>query len=585
MSNIDSNGSDSTKGTQTPQQVSTNQKPANTEPKLVPPRSIKTEQTSTSQDQTAQGGNHTANSRVHVRKTAQAARAEKIGPELLAEFGKNGGVAPGEKPAQHPAAQADEQTASRQGGSAKIVRQTPPVGATTAEEAQANVERHLPESIPVVVPESESTPAPAEDDQIRLNRPTTAAPEKRSETLKQVVSSDVDFENDGKDSEEAVVLETSSTPKVEEEEEEEPFALVSIKEASKVATNSYVKTLKNFNPNPDEIVIEEIQESNQDFQKAYMESRNNLLSAPRAVRVPFLLSGYHADVSAFSHSDTTGLARFLSLPDYIQRFEYIVNAVFEHILTTSKGDITFEEWIKVTKMPDLEAGFFGLHHATYPGLQDYVITCHSCRGQFPVEVDNDDLAYISGKFIREADVKAIMSGNDAAIKKTLVWKKANPEKPIRFVTKDTKILLEFSIPTIEDYINTLRALQASGKFENVGNIDDPRSPEFPFLRVYPYISRVGFPVLRQSQEDGKKLVSYTGSYDRNIIVGTVNNLSSIAFDSIFEREDIVDLVNISSIKYAIKPLDCPHCKAKIRAVPINLQTTFFTRVRETSSLE
>lgn len=509
---------------------------------LVKPKTINNEAPG---KQTVKSGNQIQNKTRQNVKEKQAERVKNIGSDILEKMANN--------------------------NEATIVNDHKNMMST--EKAEEAINTHIPE-----------------DTEIELATPNTSQSKKRNESQKDnVISSDLSYDDTDKNNDsENVVLDTeySLSKNDDDDSDETAISLISVKGASRVATNSYIKSLKKFNPNPDEIVIEDLETMNQDFQKAYIESRNNLLSAPRAVRVPFLMSGYHADMSAFSHSDTTGLSRQLSNGDYLQRFEFIINTIYEHILSTSVGDISFEEWIKITKMPDLESGYFGLHHATWPGIQKYRIRCFSCNGSFSLDVDNDDLAYISGKFVREQDVKTIMSGNDSAIRKTLLWKKANPEKPLRHRTNDTKIVFEFSIPSIEDYINTLRALQSSDKFEDIANIEDPSSPEFPFLRVYPYINRVAFPIIRTSQDDEtKKIVNYRGSYSREIVVGAVNNLSSAEFDGLFEGQDVVDIINMNSIRYAIKPTKCPHCNSNIRAVPVNLQNTFFTRVRETSSLD
>ena len=461
-------------------------------------------------------------------------------------------------------------------------------GAMTTETAEAAIEKHVPEEVIPAV----TRPA-IQTDEIRLSPGPTAAAENRPVGRKDdAMSSSVTFNDDDDTAEPdsgvstlklATDAQVFDADEDEDDDEEVAFALMSVKGAMKVGLNPYIKDLKNFNPNPADIVIEDIGSSDQDFQKAYVESRNNLLTAPRGVRVPLLLSGYHADISSFAHADTIGISRHLGNEDYVQRMELILSSVFEHILTTSKGEMTFEQWSEVTRWPDLETAFFGLYHASYPGIQKYVVKCHNCGNSFPVEADNEELAYLTGKYVREQDVRVIMSGQDAAIRKTPLWKKANPEKPIRHILATTKIVVEYGIPTISEYMGTLRSLQASGKFPDVGNIEDRRSTDWPFLRIYPYVRRVALPVIIKGEE-GKE-ARYKGTYDRDIIVGTLNSLSSVDFDSLFEPKEVIDLLNLNSIRYSLKAMNCTHCTKPIRAVPLNMKETFFTRVREISDLE
>jgi len=369
----------------------------------------------------------------------------------------------------------------------------------------------------------------------------------------------------------------------DEDEELAEFALKPVKEIIKVGSNPYIKNLKNFNPNPNDIIVEDIEDTDQEFRKAYFESRNNLLTAPRGVRVPFLMSGYHADISAISHADAISIARHLNNKNYIERLENILNITYAHIISTSKGDLTFEQWIEITKWPDIEAAYFGMYHAAFPGTQKYVITCHRCSNQFDLSVNNEDLAYITGKYIREQDVKVIMSGVDAAIKNTLIYKKANPIEPIKHRLNTTKIYVEYEIPSIKSYVQTLRALSLSDKFEDVANIENPDSPEFVFLRLYPYIKRVALPVIVESENE--RIVRYKGSYDKNIIISVVDSLSPDDFQDLFSPQEVQDLVTLNSIRYSLKPTKCPHCNNNIRAIPISLKDTFFTKVLEIYELE
>ncbi len=389
------------------------------------------------------------------------------------------------------------------------------------------------------------------------------------------------------DDEQSLVIATQKIKeelKVEEEEEkgDNLIMLSPIAPHFKTTTNTYLKTLQKLKDvTIDQINISDVESSDQNFRIAYEDSRKNMLMAPRLSKVPLILSGYHAEISAFSHSDILSLVRNMDSADFVRKTVMIANSIYEHVISTSRGDMTFEQWIAATKYPDLMSLFFGIYSGTYPGVNPYKITCphDDCGEEFFVDVNNNDLAYISSPLIRDKDLQTIMSGSDAAIKELEIYKVANPKKPVAKLLDESRIYVEYTIPSIKDFLDTITAIQGSKKYTNVANIENYESLEFRFLYIYPYISKIGLPVIVKNE--GRSEVSWKTTNDRNMIVSIVNALTQKDFESLYDKKEVYDLINERGVQFSIKAMNCPKCQKRIDSVPLDIKTIFFTLAQET----
>lgn len=380
-------------------------------------------------------------------------------------------------------------------------------------------------------------------------------------------------------------------PMTEDEDASDEFYLAPLSGIVKTQTNKYLKLLRKVDINAADIVVEEFDGNDQQFKIAYQDSSRNLLATPRLARVPIVLSGYHAEIASFSHTDIISVARNLDDSDFVRRTELICNAIYQHITTTSRGDLTYEEWIEVTKWPDIEPFFFGIYTATYPGENPYDITCETCKHEFMVSVNNDDLAFISSKLIRPNDLQVIMAGSDAAIKQLPIWQKANQD-PIPHTLKGSRIYVAFKMPSIKEFIATIRAIQvtsAQGTGFVTENIEEPKNIEYKFLRVYPYIDCVALPVVIDVEDEttGKirKEIRYRGTRDRLAIAGMINQLSQEDFDSLLDLQEVIDLVNLRGLQFSIKAMECPNCHTHISSIPLRIRDIFFQHVETTVGME
>lgn len=385
--------------------------------------------------------------------------------------------------------------------------------------------------------------------------------------------------HEGADSEIVVEFESEQS-KADQEAIDANNKVESITEIVKSSTNRNIRILKSLKADPKDITLVENNPNDEDFRRMYVNSRYNMLSAPRAVRVPLAMSGYFAEISSYSHADAIGINRNAHMSDFVRRKELLMNALFSHIVYTSiKQDLDFETWASLTKLPDVETLYYGAYDANYYGDNTYVLTCGRCGTGFKFTTPNEKLGFLLDEDLPKDYLNQLLKMTGTQLFENPLSKKSNTK--IKRLLNETKIYVEQKIPTVADYLETVRVLNslASELGFNIESLDDPESEEFLTLQMYLYVSKIGLPVPK-TDASGRVTVKYTEITSREQICTILSRLSTKDFDQLFEGPEIKTLFNMRSIKFFIKGAQCtnPKCKAHLNPVPLNMEEMYFFRL-------
>jgi hypothetical protein len=336
-------------------------------------------------------------------------------------------------------------------------------------------------------------------------------------------------------------------------------------------------------------------ENDENLRKAYFESHNNMISAPHVSRVNLIMSGYFVEISSYGNWDTLSLERIMKdkATDFVEKEKAILNSIYDHIVyfsyTQTKPE--FEDWLTTVKYPDYEILFYGLFDANYEGINYFRLTCPYCgNNNIIVAKENKDLVvaidrnYTQNELIEQITTKE-MNKLDT---KSILPKWANKTK-VRVMTQNTKILFEYQVPTLFDYLQMLTTARRISSKDNkpldLSKILESDSDEYPRLLLYLYIKTIGLPSpVYGNPEKPKEATSYRyiGSDNKADVIETINAIDIEDYSLLLSGEPIRELLTKRSVYYFVKDSKCTNesCGKNIRYVNLDPRAIFFSRITE-----
>jgi hypothetical protein len=372
----------------------------------------------------------------------------------------------------------------------------------------------------------------------------------------------------------------------------------SIKSITRSKTNSFKAKLQK--KNIDEKIISAIKlfpynENDENIRKEYLLSRNNMIASPHVAKIVLLMSGYSIDISSFGNWNTLSLERSMrnTSYDFVDKELIILNAIYDRIIYFSytKTKPTFEEWLETVKYPDYEILFYGLFDANYPGINYYRISCPYCGlEEIVVGKENKDLVVaIDNNYSEESLAEQITTKEMGKLDTSSYLPKWANSTRLRKMTPNTKILFEYGVPTLLDYVRTLNTVRRISRRDNtqidLGKILDPESEEYSRILLYLYIKTVGLPSpiygdpARPKEPTSYKYIGLTNKAD---IVEIINSLDFEDYTSLLNGDPIRDLLLKRSVYYFIKDSQCTNkdCGKIIKYINLDPRKIFFSRITE-----
>jgi hypothetical protein len=370
----------------------------------------------------------------------------------------------------------------------------------------------------------------------------------------------------------------------------------SIKAVSRTKTNPFRAKLQK--KNIDENLISAIKlfpynENDDIIKREYLLSRNDMLASPHASRVYLLMSGYYTDITSFGNWDCESLERVMrnSSYDFVDKEVAILNTIYNHIVYFSytKTRPSFEDWLASVKFPDYDTLFFALFDANYPGINYFRLECPYCGNEnVTVGKETKDLVVAVDRNYSDDDLTKQLSVHDAAQLDSEAYlpKWANTTK-VRKMARNSKILFEYMVPTLLDYVQMIstvkRIAKREDKFIDLSKILVPGDEAYLRLLLYLYVKTVGLPSpIYGDPAKPKEPTSYKyiGLDNKGDVIEIINSLDIEDYASLFIGEPLQDLMLKRSLYYYVKDSQCPECKNIIKYVNLGPRNIFFSRITD-----
>jgi hypothetical protein len=276
-----------------------------------------------------------------------------------------------------------------------------------------------------------------------------------------------------------------------------------------------------------------------------------------AYQVIALKSGYVAHMSALSNKDRETLKNS-NLGVFETRMK-LFTTIHEKLVSTSIGNLTFEQFTEITAVEDLDTLIFGVFAQTYPGDTKINIRCAKCGKSSEVGIKPNQFVQIRDKSVYEyvKDVTRQKLTPSELVKQSLVHKTERIQLP------DSRIVVEITTPTLQDSAKLLAKYDA----EKLG----PLTGMFGMLM---YVSKMFVPHVTAAQRTSKPvytpLEGYMEIFDALL---KLSDNDSAAMDEAFARRS-----KKFDVRYSVKSFPCPKCKKDIGDIPLDLEELLFFRV-------
>lgn len=325
----------------------------------------------------------------------------------------------------------------------------------------------------------------------------------------------------------------------------------------------------------------------EEFRKEYIISRNNMMAAPRVARVALLMSGHYEEISSYGTFDFSTISRKLSdsTMDFVDREVFLYNSIYSHIMYVSnlKSVPDFDAWAKNIYYPDLNSLFFGVYDANSVGVNNYTAECPACGKEMVIPRENKDLAVAVSALYGKKDLDEFITYKDMMKRDSSPLCKWASETIIRKQLNNTKYIVEYSVPTLYDYLTTIatmRKIAAQKQIDidlaSIETFDDPDTA----LRIfhYMYIKRIGVP----SIVPGTNKIKFIGLNSKADIIEFLNALDVNDWSQLINDDDISEFITRSGVDFYIENAECndPDCKFVIKHLLFNPKRAVFFKIGE-----
>lgn len=327
--------------------------------------------------------------------------------------------------------------------------------------------------------------------------------------------------------------------------------------------------------------------SDEQFRKEYILSRNNMMAAPRVSRVALLMSGHYEEISAYGSFDFGTISRRLTDDnlDFVDREVFLYNSIYSHIMYCSyaKSVPDFDTWCKNIYYPDANSLFFGVYDANSVGVNNYLAECPICGKQMVIPRENKDLAVAVSNVFKKDDLTTFITYKDIMKRDNSPMYKWARDTTIRKQLRNTKYIIDYSVPTLYDYLTTIatmRRIAANKEIDiDLSSVESFSDPETA-LRIYHYmyIKRIGVPSIVQ----GTNKIKFIGLTSKADIIEFLNNLDINDWSQLINDNEISEFITKSACDYYIADAKCndDKCGHVIKHLLFNPKKAVFFKIGE-----
>lgn len=292
--------------------------------------------------------------------------------------------------------------------------------------------------------------------------------------------------------------------------------------------------------------------------------------------VVLLHSGYKANFSALQFLDKSRLNA--NAEDAVHERERMYRTIYDKVAYMTCGKPSFEKWLKMTALPDMDSMLFGIYSATYPTSQPFDVTCPKCNTKLTVNTDPESIlaVYDEEAYDRVQEVINGCNNTEAIIQRSIL---SDVEK-IAFKKRKTVVFV--AEPSLADTLENLRFIEAHRN-------EYPDHDEV-FEKLL-YISKVYIPDVAFYKKEGK--LRFVATTDRAIIlniISTMDDEEQAALSKVMDKFHAKYDVRFEIPKFKCNGLmkdeaghstDTP-CGNDIGPLPLDMEQILFFRLRPKS---
>lgn len=284
-----------------------------------------------------------------------------------------------------------------------------------------------------------------------------------------------------------------------------------------------------------------------------------VMNDPSTYQVVCNQSCYVAHMSSIKYGDALAISG--STAGAFEERSKVYRMLYKKMEKTSLGNITYNDFLKITSFFDAETLMFGIYQQSFPGTTNFTVQCKHCGTKHSIDVDNERLIAIKDENVYKGINETI--ANSANPQQALANSVVN--KTVRKILPVSKIVVDIAIPSLKDHLDLLGSVK----------------PEFletnkELLSIMLFIKRVFIMDVSGSLNSGKG--KYYEIVGKEEIAELIKDLS--IKDSRELSRMIQEKTDNHAVSYAISSFPCPNadCGKELGDMPIDIENLLFFNI-------
>lgn len=413
--------------------------------------------------------------------------------------------------------------------------------------------------------------------------------EEQEESKDEIVTSKKELEGD----------EAERIKKLDEEYNQIPdgMEMQNVKTVSRSKISDTLKALSKLNTknlNLSNLEMFDFDYNDEHIRQDYIRTRNDMIGAPKISRVALLMSGHYEEISAYGNYDLVSIQRNIYNPSmsFYDKERLLIDSIYKHVQYVSYKDSkpAFDEWAKNIMYPDIQALYYAVYDANSVGDNSYTFDCPYCGNEMSIVRKNSELSVAVPKELTKDRLDDFITTKEVfSLDSTDIAKWAKTTK-IRKRLKNTNIIVEYGVPTLYEYLQTISTLNRIALRGDLGpdfdisiidgtNVTEDNEDDFMRIMIYLYIKDIGIPV-RIENSNKFRYIKLSSKAD---IIEHVNKVDFDDYRELYKGKDITDLMVRTATRYYLRNCKCDNCKKDIKYISINPKQIFFFKIGEERS--
>lgn len=378
----------------------------------------------------------------------------------------------------------------------------------------------------------------------------------------------------------------------------EDVQLMNVKSISRKKISDTIKALSGLDTSDLDVQKLEMFDFNVDDQsirRDYLKTRNDMISAPKISRIALLMSGHYQEISAYGNYDLISVERniYSQQNGFADKERLLLESIYSHVnyVSYSKEKPDFDTWAKNIYYPDLQSLYFGVYDANSVGANHYLFDCPYCGEEVSINRKNADLTVGVPKELSKNELESFITNKDIMVidaSKLSKWAKTTV---VRKLLPNSKIIVDFAVPSIYDYLTTLYTLEKINHRDLGGRLDlsiidgfnattedeqDQQIEDFNRIMACIYIKQIGIP----TRVEGSGKFRYIKITNKADIIEHVNGFDEDDYSELLRGKEVRDLITKTATRYYLQDCKCSSCSHNIKYVSISPKQIFFFKIGE-----